>query len=146
MDQEKLIPAISVRQPWAELILRGEKTIEIRNWSDSYRGDLYLHTGKMADGYKIFDYGMPDVFRGGYIGVIELSAIIPFTPESWRLWQDKHLSAGQYTPGKYAWIIRNPRRFVKPILGPGKLGIFQPDLAIMQQLKEEKFMELGGES
>ena len=135
MGEERFIPAISIRQPWAELILRGEKTIEIRSWSVTYRGDLYLHTGKMADKYKIFTYNMPEVFRGGYIGIIELSAIIPFTPENWGLWQNKHLSTSQFKYGYYAWIIRKPRRFVKPLPGPGKLNLFQPTPEILSELK-----------
>lgn len=138
--------ALSIRQPWAELILRGKKTIEIRTWDDTYRGDLYLHTGRQADGYKIFDFGMPNVFRGGFVGVIELAAIIPFTTENWRLWQNKHLSTGLYTPGLFAWIIRNPRRFVNPIVGPGKTGLFEPDTVSLHALREGKLLRSGGEN
>ena len=32
--------ALSIRQPWAELILQGRKTIELRTWKTSYRGLL----------------------------------------------------------------------------------------------------------
>lgn len=137
MDSTKPIPAISIRQPWAELILQGEKTIEIRSWTDSYRGDLYLHTGKMADGYRIFDLNIPDVFRGGYVGIIELVSIVPFTPERWTQWRYKHLSEGPYRGGEFAWIIRNPRRFLRPIPGPGRLRLFQPEGEIQQMLQEE---------
>ena len=94
MNTEKSILALSIRQPWAELILRGEKAIEIRNWTDPYRGDLFLHTGKMADGYKHITFGMQDIFRGGYVGIIELAEILPFTSERWEQWRHKHLSDG----------------------------------------------------
>ena len=30
--------ALSVPQPWAEVIARGEKTIEVRTWSTKHRG------------------------------------------------------------------------------------------------------------
>jgi hypothetical protein len=139
MIGEGSIPAISIRQPWAELILRGVKTIEIRDWERDYRGDLYLHTGKVADGYRIFEFGMPDVFRGGYIGIIELVTILPFTSESWKAWQPKHLSDHHFIPGTFAWVVQNSRRFQEPIPAPGKLGLFEPDQTIIQQLKEAKF-------
>lgn len=32
--------AISLKQPWAQLILDGVKTIETRKWRTNYRGDL----------------------------------------------------------------------------------------------------------
>ena len=40
--------ALSIRQPWAELILQSRKTIELRSWDTDYRGYLWLHTGKGA--------------------------------------------------------------------------------------------------
>ena len=145
MSEKGVIPAISIRQPWAELILRGIKTIEIRNWSDLYRGDLYLHTGKMADRYKIFEYDMADVFRGGYVGIIELAAILPFTSENWNLWQKKHLSKGPFKRGYYAWIIRNPRMFESPFPGPGSLKLYKPDPAIAAELRCIKWSGLVNE-
>jgi hypothetical protein len=36
--------ALSIKQPWAELILLGRKTV--RSWSTDFRGLLALHTGK----------------------------------------------------------------------------------------------------
>ncbi len=129
--------AISIHQPWAELILRGQKTIEIRRWTNLYRGDLYLHASKEADEYKPMEKDTPSLFRGGYVGVMELSAILPFTPESWDLWRKKHLSSGPYNAGLYAWIIRKPRRFAAPIPGPGHQGLFRPEPDILKLLEEE---------
>ena len=34
--------ALSVQQPWAELIARGEKTIEVRNRNTRHRGPLLI--------------------------------------------------------------------------------------------------------
>jgi ASCH domain-containing protein len=33
--------ALSVRQPWAELILTGRKKIELRTWTTDHRGPLW---------------------------------------------------------------------------------------------------------
>jgi hypothetical protein len=41
--------AISIRQPWASLIVAGYKTIENRTWDTGYRGPLLIHAGKRWD-------------------------------------------------------------------------------------------------
>lgn len=38
--------ALSIRQPWAWLIVNGHKDIENRDWSTSYRGQVLIHAGK----------------------------------------------------------------------------------------------------
>ncbi len=101
---------------------------------------LYLHTGKVPDGYKALDLGLQDVFRGGYVGTIELVAIVPFTPELWEQWRELHLSDGQFRQGLFAWMIRNPKRFKNPIPGPGALGIFHPDPSVTKVLENAPFL------
>ena len=38
--------ALSIQHPWVDAILAGEKTIEIRSWETSYRGEFLLHASK----------------------------------------------------------------------------------------------------
>lgn len=38
--------AITVRQPWAQLIAIGVKTIETRSWPTKHRGVIAIHAGK----------------------------------------------------------------------------------------------------
>lgn len=38
--------AITITEPWATLILIGEKTIETRSWQTSYRGPIAIHAAK----------------------------------------------------------------------------------------------------
>ena len=40
---------ISVRQPWAWLIVQGYKDVENRTWATGYRGHLLIHAGKKID-------------------------------------------------------------------------------------------------
>jgi hypothetical protein len=40
-----MIPALSIRQPWAWLIVHGHKDIENRDWSTPFRGQLLVHAG-----------------------------------------------------------------------------------------------------
>lgn len=40
-----MIPALSIRQPWAWLIVNGHKDIENRDWATQFRGELLVHAG-----------------------------------------------------------------------------------------------------
>src|SRR5215472_1457845 len=41
--------ALSVRQPWAWLIVNGYKPVENRNWLTKFRGRLLIHAGQRFD-------------------------------------------------------------------------------------------------
>ena len=41
--------ALSIRQPWAALIVAGRKTIEVRTWSTQRRGPIWIHASKLPD-------------------------------------------------------------------------------------------------
>ena len=41
-----MIPALSIRQPWAWLIVNGHKDIENRDWPTNFRGRLLVHAGQ----------------------------------------------------------------------------------------------------
>ena len=37
---------LTIKQPWATLIMQGYKRFEFRSWQTKYRGDLLIHAGK----------------------------------------------------------------------------------------------------
>jgi len=41
--------ALSVKQPWANLIASGRKTIEVRTWATTYRGPVIIVSSKRPD-------------------------------------------------------------------------------------------------
>lgn len=45
--------ALSVRQPWADRIARGIKTIELRTWRTNYRGPLLICAASKRPGTPI---------------------------------------------------------------------------------------------
>ena len=90
--------ALSIRQPWAWLIVNGHKDIENRDWSTSYRGQFLVHAGKaMSRSYyeNVADYliqrfaaslALPpfdSLDRGGVIG---LTTIVDCVQTSESLW------------------------------------------------------------
>lgn len=40
---------LTIKQPWATLIIQGDKRFEFRSWQTKYRGDLLIHAGKGID-------------------------------------------------------------------------------------------------
>lgn len=71
--------ALSVKQPWAALLVAGVKTIEIRSWATRRRGRVLIHAGKIPDdrpeGWaRIATPELQELaaLRGGILGVGEL--------------------------------------------------------------------------
>lgn len=48
-EEEKMLPCLSIKQPWAWLIVNGHKNIENRDWPTKFRGEFLVHTGKKPD-------------------------------------------------------------------------------------------------
>jgi ASCH domain len=128
-------PALSVQQPWAELLVEGRKSIEIRAWSTDYRGRLWLHASSKSQPELEQLFGLEDTYKGGFVGSILLSAIVPMTSDRWVQWRSSHLDAGQYRHGMFAWIMEAPHRFLTPVRGKGQLRLFEPSEDELRQLK-----------
>jgi hypothetical protein len=132
--------ALSIQQPWAELILRGTKKIEIRSWSTAFRGPIWIHTGKKGNRYQEIEYQLGDLFHGGYVGKCVIQAVIPLDSRRWELWRDRHLDYGDYRPGFYGFMLTNVVRFEEPLPGGGALKIFRPDGSIAEKLSARKLI------
>src|SRR3989344_3108725 len=57
--------ALSLKQPFAELILQGKKVIELRKWNTRFRGEFLIHASKVSDvdAMKRFGFVLSDVAR-----------------------------------------------------------------------------------
>lgn len=119
-------PVLSIKQPWASLILRGEKDVEVRSWTTPFRGPLWIHTGQKVDPHATAHFSIGEVFTGGIVGSVLLYGIRPFCAESWSAWSARHRDPSPFdeTLGKYGWIIRDPRILDPPRKAAGKLGLF----------------------
>ncbi len=91
--------ALSVRQPFAEQIMRGTKKIEYRSMKTNIRGRVYIYASKQPrmDAYEKMKVE-PGTFPAGVIvGTVE----IVDCKESW---------------GEYHWILANPQRLKTPLV------------------------------
>jgi hypothetical protein len=119
------LPAISVRQPWAWLIVNGYKDIENRKWATNVRGRVLIHAGRstadlyfdvqeqLVRGFKIRDLPS-DYHTGGIVGFVDIVDCV-----------EKHRS--KWFRGPYGWALANSRPL--PFRRcPGMLKFFTPDL------------------
>jgi len=86
-------PALSIKQPWADLILRNEKTIEVREWRPDHTGPLLIHVSGTLDWKTVELLGYDAALtlpRGGVVAIAQVLDVIEFTPESWIELRPKH--------------------------------------------------------
>lgn len=60
--------ALTVKQPWASLIVEGIKDIENRTWKTNYRGRIYVHAAKQSVRRK---NGWEPIFTSAQIHSVE---------------------------------------------------------------------------
>ena len=49
---------LSLRQPYAELLVSGKKTIELRKWNTNFRGKFLVHASKNVNKDKCKSLGI----------------------------------------------------------------------------------------
>lgn len=123
--------ALSIMQPWAQLIVDGIKPVENRTWPTTFRGSFLIHAGKKFDfeGYiwlvnNWYKHGLPlsvgDLFdhkkendfpRGGIIGQAEIVDCVTSHPSP-------------FFSGPYGFVIANAKP-IEPRPLRGMLGFFE---------------------
>ena len=109
--------ALSVRQPWAELILLGHKTLEIRSRPTKVRGWVQIYAAlRREDGppqrCAATDYGLDlnRLQRGWLLGMAEIVNCRRVTPADSR----EACFAIPADQELFGWQIANPRRHQSP--------------------------------
>lgn len=103
--------ALSIRQPWAWLIVNGYKDIENRSWNTKYRGQVLIHASSAKPSIEdrnavidillknrlydvdlpscnVFDVpenwpGHPGIERGGIVGYATITDCVDSSPSPW---------------------------------------------------------------
>jgi hypothetical protein len=75
------VKALTIRQPWAELILRGRKPFELRTWRTKYRGPLVIHAAAKVDAWDARHFGLnpENLVTGAFVGFAILKDVRPYT-------------------------------------------------------------------
>lgn len=105
--------AISIRQPWAWLIVNGHKDIENRDWSTTYRGPVLVHasktltqkhhrelTAQLLEQFGIQIPAFDELLRGGIVGQVDITGCVRTSESPWFTGTAE---------GGYGFTLANPR-------------------------------------
>jgi hypothetical protein len=122
---------LSLWQPWASLVAAGAKLEETRSWRTGYRGRLAIHAATRAlelpspafraAAEAVLHCQLEELPRGGIVAIATLADIHP--TEGWepaegtRPW-------GDYTPGRFAWLLADVRAVSPAYRTRGHQGIW----------------------
>lgn len=135
--------ALTIKQPWAELIAMGEKRVENRTWWTRYTGPILIHAAASrgtVDGVDWVDAVDPSRCEfGKIIAVAELKgcvahALIPTLRGTANEWLDSH----PYAEGPWCWVLANVRRLSSPIPCRGRLGLWTPSADIIERVNRDQ--------
>lgn len=136
-------------QPWATLVAIGENSIETRSWSTRYRGSLAIHSamGFPTDARELCGISpyrevlaragyrhAAELPRGEIIAVATLSDVTRFdrsTVKDVRARASRgefpphEADFGDFSAGRYGWILENVVQLKEPIPAKGMLGLWE---------------------
>jgi predicted transcriptional regulator len=114
---------LSLKQPFAELVVSGKKTIELRNWNTKFRGKFLIHASKTSDSKAMKKFRLERLPVGVIIGKAEIIDVKKYENDlEHKKDKNKHLADSSW--GKYGFVLKNAKR-IKPIEAKGKLGFWE---------------------
>lgn len=135
--------ALTIKQPWASLIVEGIKDIENRTWRTNFRGRIYVHAAqtnvlkvisKMDDQQlKLTSSHELDLHYSAIIGEVDIIDCVLNHESVWAEQMEYYkceetginiLAKGQ--PYVWNWVLANPVKYDQPILNvKGKLSFWE---------------------
>lgn len=121
---------LSVSQPFADLIISGKKTIELRNWNTNYRGEFLIHSPLKirTDDVKRLKINKKFV-TGAIIGKAQLYDVKKYnTIKEIKLDQKFHFASKKFQDKTFGFMLKDAKAFRIPIPLKGQLGFFEVDI------------------
>lgn len=157
LEGDAVLPAraLSVIQPWADLIGWGAKSLETRSWQTNWRGPIAIHASSRVLDLSLAGFGpllreavdrnlwptRPDR-RGSIVAVAVVRQV-------WRtdmlrercadlIRKESHL--GDFSPGRYAWALVDVLQLERPVPCRGAQGLWP----IPPDVRAQVAAQLGG--
>ncbi len=144
--------ALTLYNPWATLVVLGEKQFETRSWSTSHRGLLAIHTSKKPmtrfqktlcrqEYYEAALTGInPWMWPGRIIGTVEVVRCfrVESLPELMMYPDQKEQAFGDFSPYRFAWQLTNPQRLAAPIPCVGHMGVWMVPPEVEAELARQR--------
>ena len=124
---------LTIKEPFATLIKKEVKHIETRSWKTSYRGELYIQAGISKIRKEIKDkkelsllYNENELNYGYIICKCNLVDCIYMDEKFINKIKENKIEylCGEYSIGRYAWILDNVEMLDEKIPARGKLNIW----------------------
>ena len=119
---------LTIRNPWASLIVNEYKKYEFRSWKTNYRGKILIHSSanlekNMLDRFSCYNL---DYINGAIIGEAEIVDCILVDKELNEKLRNINplVYARSNHVETYGWKLENVKKFDKPIPYKGKLGLW----------------------
>ena len=124
---------LTIKQPWATLIMQGDKRFEFRSWQTKYRGDLLIHAGKGIDKdamERLAKYLPKELSYGKILGKVKLVDCIKMSPEFKELLlkENSDIYTKSSFKENYGWQVTDVEVFENPIDAKGHLSLWEYDL------------------
>jgi hypothetical protein len=141
--------ALSLTEPWATLVITGEKENETRTWKTAYRGTIAVQAAKSfppwAKAYLANDFFKSKLARhefhapedfslGAIIGTVQIVEMIRTEDYARQIAGAVELLFGDYEPGRWVWRLAEPKRLRKPIPCKGALSLWEVPADIEKQI------------
>ena len=117
--------ALTIKEPWASLIVQGFKKYEFRSWKTNYRGKILIHAGLSKENIeKFINYNL-DISSGEIIGEAYITDCILVDESLDKKLRniDKNVYGNNHV-GLYAFKLEKIVKYDKKIKVKGKLGLW----------------------
>jgi hypothetical protein len=119
---------LSVSQPYADLIINGNKVIELRTWNTKFRGEFLVHAPIKIkyDACERLNIDKSSLRTGVIIGKVEIYGVKSYDSlEELKKDYNKHLATEESFRHRYGFLLKNPQALRVPIPYKGSLGFFE---------------------
>lgn len=116
---------LTIKEPWASLIVQGFKKYEFRSWKTNYRGKILIHAGLSKENIeKFINYNL-DISSGEIIGEAYITDCILVDESLDKKLRniDKNVYGNNHV-GLYAFKLDRVVKYKKKIKVKGKLGLW----------------------
>ena len=135
---------LSVSQPFADLIISGKKTIELRKWNTNFRGEFLIHAPLKIRTKDCKRLKLNKKFvRGAIVGKATIYDVKKYNSIK-ELRSDKkfHYAAEDLQNKKFGFLLKNAKQFRIPIPCKGRLGFFDIELPKIKIKKKDIVTEI----
>lgn len=124
---------LSIKQPWAYLIMEGIKDIENRGWQTKLRERVLIHASLKIDlaaayKYKTILPPLDQLKTGVILGSVEITDCVGQHDSKWK------------EDGSWGYVLKEPRKLITPWPYRGQLRFFDVNAeALVKEMKETVF-------